>query len=354
MDTRTQVVLGGACRYRVVQNWAKLPEARGVQGRGRGRGGQQDRVYVFNRGEHPMIVFDREAISSSPGRGRVPRARGIHIDGDDLSTSPTTAATSCASARPTEKCCSSSACRAGRRPCMSGTPFHRYAYRALAAWRYLRKRWLRQRARAQCSPDGKLIKSWGEPGTGRRVQHRAQHRDRPRRLGVRRRPREPSRAGVRQRRQIRDAVDEPASALRALLPRPETAIRRGRARAVDADQPQREHRAAPFVRRRERQAHCASRRRGRPGPRAGKFIAPHGLAIDSRGDIYVGEKWAPSFRASSPRRRWPGACVPCRSSARVVSKRGSMASPMYVIGLAWSGRSPRRRRLPTTRASRRL
>ena len=26
-----------------------------------------------------------------------------------------------------------------------------------------------------------------------------------------------------------------------------------------------------------------------PGLEAGKFIAPHGLAVDSRGDIYVGE-----------------------------------------------------------------
>ena len=26
-----------------------------------------------------------------------------------------------------------------------------------------------------------------------------------------------------------------------------------------------------------------------PGPEAGKFIAPHGIALDSRGDIYVGE-----------------------------------------------------------------
>jgi hypothetical protein len=26
-----------------------------------------------------------------------------------------------------------------------------------------------------------------------------------------------------------------------------------------------------------------------PGEKPGQFIAPHGLAIDSRGDIYVGE-----------------------------------------------------------------
>jgi hypothetical protein len=26
-----------------------------------------------------------------------------------------------------------------------------------------------------------------------------------------------------------------------------------------------------------------------PGTEAGKFIAPHGIALDSRGDIYVGE-----------------------------------------------------------------
>ncbi len=37
-----------------------------------------------------------------------------------------------------------------------------------------------------------------------------------------------------------------------------------------------------------------------PGLEAGKFIAPHGLAIDSRGDIYVGEVSYTDFPKSFP------------------------------------------------------
>ena len=44
-----------------------------------------------------------------------------------------------------------------------------------------------------------------------------------------------------------------------------------------------------------------------PGQERGKFLAPHGLAVDSRGDIYVGEvaytNWPASF-GDEPRPQW--------------------------------------------------
>ena len=58
---RGAVVLGsGAHRYRVVENWAKLPEGWEFKDAAAVAVDSKDRVYVFNRGEHPMIVFDRE------------------------------------------------------------------------------------------------------------------------------------------------------------------------------------------------------------------------------------------------------------------------------------------------------
>jgi hypothetical protein len=39
-----------------------------------------------------------------------------------------------------------------------------------------------------------------------------------------------------------------------------------------------------------------------PGLEAGKFIAPHGLAVDSRGDIYVGEVSYTEFPRLFPER----------------------------------------------------
>ena len=44
----------------------------------------RDRVYVFNRGEHPVIVFERGGtFVKSWGEGRFGRAHGIHIGPDD-------------------------------------------------------------------------------------------------------------------------------------------------------------------------------------------------------------------------------------------------------------------------------
>ncbi|PPR15803.1 MAG: hypothetical protein CFH37_01395, partial [Alphaproteobacteria bacterium MarineAlpha9_Bin7] len=46
--------------YEVLEGWEKLPEDWSfveVAGIGVDR---QDLVYVFNRGEHPMIIFDKE------------------------------------------------------------------------------------------------------------------------------------------------------------------------------------------------------------------------------------------------------------------------------------------------------
>ena len=44
----------------------------------------EDRVYVFNRGEHPLIVFDRDGqFLNSWGEGQFVRPHGIHIGPDD-------------------------------------------------------------------------------------------------------------------------------------------------------------------------------------------------------------------------------------------------------------------------------
>jgi hypothetical protein len=37
-----------------------------------------------------------------------------------------------------------------------------------------------------------------------------------------------------------------------------------------------------------------------PGLEAGKFLAPHGIALDSRGDIYVGEVGVTDWKTSFP------------------------------------------------------
>ena len=64
----------GAFTYEVVEDWAKLPEGWSFQETAAVGTDANDNVYVFNRGEHPMMVFDRQgnflrswARVSSPG-----------------------------------------------------------------------------------------------------------------------------------------------------------------------------------------------------------------------------------------------------------------------------------------------
>ena len=101
------VILGsGEHRYRVVENWAKLPDGWEFRDVAAVAVDSKDRVYVFNRGQHPMMVFDRDGnFLRSWGEGLFSRAHGIHIDSDDTSTAPTTATTRSARSPPRARCC---------------------------------------------------------------------------------------------------------------------------------------------------------------------------------------------------------------------------------------------------------
>jgi hypothetical protein len=165
--TKPAILGAGKHRYRVVENWAKLPEGWEFKDVAAVAVDSKDRVYCFNRGEHPMIVFDREGnFIRSWGEGTFPRAHGLHIDANDILYCTDDGGTSCASARPRGRCCSSSAVPGQADPIherQAVSPLH--AHGALAARRHLCERRVRQRTGAQVSPDGKLLKSWGEPGT---------------------------------------------------------------------------------------------------------------------------------------------------------------------------------------------
>src|SRR5437870_5139779 len=80
------IILGtGAYRYEVVDNWAKLPPGREFNADVAAVGvDKQDRVYAFNRGQHPMVVFDRDGnFLRSWGEGVFHRAHGVHMAPDD-------------------------------------------------------------------------------------------------------------------------------------------------------------------------------------------------------------------------------------------------------------------------------
>src|SRR5437763_8827418 len=66
------IVGNGDYRYRVIADWAKLPEGWSFKEVGGVGIDSNDNVYVFNRGNHPMMVFDRDGNSALLGRGPIP------------------------------------------------------------------------------------------------------------------------------------------------------------------------------------------------------------------------------------------------------------------------------------------
>ena len=70
--------------YEVAEGWGVLPDGWSFREAAAVGTDSNDNVYVFNRGEHPMIVFDREGnFLRSWGEGLFPRAHGVTMGPDD-------------------------------------------------------------------------------------------------------------------------------------------------------------------------------------------------------------------------------------------------------------------------------
>lgn len=70
--------------YEVLEGWDKLPEGWSYVEVAGVATDSQDRVYAFNRGEHPMIVFDRDGnFLNAWGEGVFTNAHGLFIGPDD-------------------------------------------------------------------------------------------------------------------------------------------------------------------------------------------------------------------------------------------------------------------------------
>jgi hypothetical protein len=162
------VTLGsGAYTYRIVENWAKLPDgwlfndvaAVGVD--------RHDRVYVFNRGEHPMIVFDRDGnFLRSWGEGMFRRPHGIHMGPDDTIYCTDDADHTVRKMTLEGKELLVIGIPGKPSPFMSGTPFHQCTHTALSPTNeiYVSDGYGNARIH-KYTPAGKLLMSWGEPGS---------------------------------------------------------------------------------------------------------------------------------------------------------------------------------------------
>ena len=287
-------ILGsGKYRYEVVENWAKLPEGWEFKDVGAVAVDSKDNVYIFNRGEHPMMVFDRDGkFLRSWGEGGFPRAHGIHIDNDILYLTDD-------GGHFVRKCTLEGQVLlelgVPGKPAdyMSGKPFHRCTHTALSPKGeiYVSDGYGNAKIH-KYSPDGKLLLSWGEPGTdpgqfniphnivtdaegwvyvADRENHRVQVFDGK---------------GKYETQWVN--MHRPCGLYCCGGKKPTFLIGElGSSIPITRNWPNIGPRLT-FV---DAKGKTLARLGGEAGPglEPGKFVAPHGLAMDSRGDIYVGE-----------------------------------------------------------------
>ena len=284
---------GGEYTYRVDTNWAKLPDGWAFRDVAAVAVDHKDQVYVFNRGEHPMIVFDREGnFLRSWGEDIFKRAHGLHIGPDETVYCTDDGDHTMRQCTLDGKVLLELGIPGKPAPYMSGEPFHRCTHTALSPSGdiYVSDGYGNSRIH-KYSPDGKLLMSWGEPGNdpgqfniphniccdddgwvyvADRENHRVQVFDGNGKFETQwhdmHRP-----CGL-----CMSAGKDPLFYVGELGP----------GMPVNADMPN----IGPRLSIMDNKGSLLARLGTTPGGRdPDRFIAPHGLAVDRHGDIYVGE-----------------------------------------------------------------
>jgi len=294
----------GEHKYRVVEDWAKLPtgwDFRDVAGVGID---SKDQVYVFNRGRQPMMVFDREGnFLRSWGSDIFNRAHGLHIGPDDALYCTDDGDHTVRKITPEGKVLLEIGVPGEPAPYVSGEPFHRCTHTALSPDNHIFVSDGYGNARVhKYTPEGKLVMSWGEPGT------------------------DPGQFNI-----VHNIVADDDGWI-YVADRENHRVQVFNTDGKYETQWNNLHRPCGLFMPRGDCPHCfigelgpgmpVNRHAPNLGPRLsivtnegkliarlggedglvnepGKFMAPHGLAVDSRGDIYVGEvsytNWPASF-----------------------------------------------------------
>jgi DNA-binding beta-propeller fold protein YncE len=289
------VVLGsGEHRYEVVDDWAKLPPGREFNADVAAVGvDRQDRVYAFNRGTHPVVVLDRDGnFLRSWGEGLFTRAHGVHVAPDDTLWLTDDGDHTVRHCTLDGKLLLTLGIPGKPAPYMSGDPFHRCTHTALSPQGdlYVSDGYGNSRVH-KYSPDGKLLFSWGEPGTdpgqfniahniccdaggwvyvADRENHRVQVFD----------------GNGKFEAQWHD-MHRPSGLFLSRGSEPRFYVGEiGGGMPVNYEMPNVGPRVSIYTAKGEMLVRLGKRS---AGPEPGQFMSPHGLAVDSRGDIYVGE-----------------------------------------------------------------
>jgi DNA-binding beta-propeller fold protein YncE len=300
------IVGTGQYKYRVNADWAKLPEGWSFKEVGGVGVDSRDNVYVFNRGEHPMMVFDRAGnFLRSWGEGQYPRAHGVHMTPDDTMFLTDDGGHFVRKVTLDGKVLLELGIPGKPAPYMSGEPFHRCTHTALSPKGeiYVSDGYGNSRVH-RYSPDGKLLMSWGEPGTGEgefnivhnicadaegwvyvadRENHRVQVFD----------------GNGKYETQWNNMHRASGLCMETGTRTPRFYVGEiGPDMAVNIDMPGCGPRVSIYTHKGELLARLGHEHAGLA---TGQFVSPHGLAVDSRGDIYVGEvsftNWGRRVRA---------------------------------------------------------
>jgi NHL repeat len=265
---------------------------------------RHDRVYVFNRGAHPMVVFDRDGkFLKSWGESTFKRAHGIHMAPDDTVYCTDEGDHTVRKCTLDGKVLLEIGVPGRPAPRMSGQPFHRCTHTALSPNRdiYVSDGYGNSRIH-KFDPGGKLLLSWGESGcdpgqfnlphniccdadgwvyVADRENHRIQVFD----------------GNGRYETQWNN-LHRPSGIFMTPGKCPICYIGEiGPYMEVNRETPNLGPRITIF----DHQGKLIGRLARTPsaGTGPGQFISPHGLAVDAHGDIYVGEvgvtAWASNF-----------------------------------------------------------
>ena len=287
-------ILGtGAFRYRVETAWGNLPDGWSLGDVAAVAVGPKDEVYLFNRGVHPMIVLDREGnFLRSWGEGVFKNPHGLHIGPDQHLYCTDDGDHTVRKCTPDGRVVLTIGVPGRPAPEMSGQPFCRCTHTALSPDGdiYVADGYGNARVH-KYAPDGKLLFSWGESGTdpgcfniihniccgcdglvyvADRENHRVQIFN-----------------GSGRYEGQWNNLHRPCGLF--MDPKPGALCYIGEIgpfMALNRDHANLGPRISVLSHEGTLLARFGD---NGPGRRPAQFIAPHGLAVDSRGDLYVGE-----------------------------------------------------------------
>jgi len=279
--------------YEVVENWAKLPDGWSFQEVAAVGVDAHDNVYAFNRGAHPMLVFDRQGnFLRSWGEGVFPRAHGITASPDDTFFCTDDGDHTVRKCTLDGKVLFTLGVSGKPAPFMSGEPFNRCTHVAIdprSGDFYVSDGYCNARVH-KYTPDGKLLFSWGDSGTdpgqfnivhniatdsagwvyvADRENHRIQVFDANGKFETQ---------WINMARPCGLYIDQAADIAYV----GELGV------AIASNAPA--NGVGPRISLYDTKGNVLARLGNKPeGEAPGQFIAPHGICIDSRGDIYLGE-----------------------------------------------------------------